>query len=279
MARIKAGSITRVATGLAILSLFRDGLAPTERGFPRTRRDSTSPCAARTACSPRKVKRGTSPVRARTWTPKGSRSAARSRTRTRSHRRRSSRRKGTSSSSTWFWKEGGTGVLGVTSRSPGSESHENDRLAYVERIVGDFTLAKRAQGFDHVLMVGTGTGLAPFVSMIKQLHHDARGREAGAPTVHAGARQPAPSRSWPTSRAPRDPRSEDARLRLRRFRQPARRPGSFRSQIGSGRANNLLRHIFDLPAKDAGATPPALPRTRGKEMVRERIDFPSARSC
>src|SRR6185295_20312004 len=50
----------------------------------------------------------------------------------------------------------------------------NDRLAYLERIVGDFTLAKRATGFEHVLMVGTGTGLAPFVSMAKQLDHEAR---------------------------------------------------------------------------------------------------------
>src|SRR5439155_1652232 len=58
------------------------------------------------------------------------------------------------------------------------ESQQNDRLAYVERIVGDFTLAKRAAGFEQVLMVGTGTGLAPFVSMVKQLHRDAIGGKA-----------------------------------------------------------------------------------------------------
>src|ERR1700737_3149355 len=73
-------------------------------------------------------------------------------------------------------ERGRDGVLGRFTESlfRGVESHENDRLAYVERIVGDFTLAKRAAGFDHVLMVGTGTGLAPFVSMVKQLDHEAR---------------------------------------------------------------------------------------------------------
>src|SRR5437764_483218 len=72
-------------------------------------------------------------------------------------------------------ERGRDGVLGRFTESlfRGVESHENDRLAYGERIVGDFTLARRAVGFEHVLMVGTGTGLAPFASMIKQLNRDA----------------------------------------------------------------------------------------------------------
>ena len=72
-------------------------------------------------------------------------------------------------------EQGKDGVLGRFTESlfRGVESDHNDRLAYVERIVGDFTLAKRAVGFEHVLMVGTGTGLAPFASMIKQLNRDA----------------------------------------------------------------------------------------------------------
>src|SRR6267154_4825162 len=80
-------------------------------------------------------------------------------------------------------ERGRDGVLGRFTESlfRGVESHENDQLAYVERIVGDFTLAKRAAGFDHVLMVGTGTGLAPFVSMVKQLDFDAQ--QGVAPTA------------------------------------------------------------------------------------------------
>src|SRR6267143_7201186 len=73
-------------------------------------------------------------------------------------------------------ERGRDGVLGRFTESlfRGMEEHTNERLAYVERIVGDFTLAKRAAGFEHVLMVGTGTGLAPFVSMVKQLRHEAQ---------------------------------------------------------------------------------------------------------
>jgi len=63
-------------------------------------------------------------------------------------------------------------------------------LAYVERIVGDFTLAKRAAGFDHVLMVGTGTGLAPFVSMVKQLDREAGNGKRPAARYTLPARQP-----------------------------------------------------------------------------------------
>ena len=171
-------------------------------------------------------------------------------------------------------ERGRDGVLGRFTESlfRGVESHENDRLAYVERIVGDFTLAKRAQGFDHVLMVGTGTGLAPFVSMIKQLHHDAQ----------AGKRAPQRYTLVHANRTFEELAYHRELLEIEKAKtldfvyvasvsRPVARDLSD-PQIGSGRANNLLRHIFDLPAKDAGATPPALPRTRGKEMVRERID-------
>ena len=43
-------------------------------------------------------------------------------------------------------------------------------------------------------------------------------------------------------------------------------------QLGSGRANNLLRHVFDLPAKEPAAFALALPRERPLAMLRERIE-------
>src|SRR5438046_3141574 len=166
------------------------------------------------------------------------------------------------------------GVLGRFTESlfRGVETHTNERLAYLERIVGDFTLAKRAAGFEHVLMVGTGTGLAPFVSMVKQLHHEARNgnRPAARYTLlHANRTLEelayhhelldieksnsfdlvyVPSVSRPTARDLADP------------------------QLGTGRANNLLRHVVDLPTKDLGATPPALPRSRPIELLRAGIE-------
>ena len=55
-----------------------------------------------------------------------------------------------------------------------------DKVGYFDRITGDFTPDKRAAGFRDVVMVGTGTGVAPFVSMLKQLDHDAQ-QGLGAP--------------------------------------------------------------------------------------------------
>lgn len=52
--------------------------------------------------------------------------------------------------------------------------HVGDSLGYVERIVGNFTLDDRARDAEHVVMVGTGTGLAPFVGMMKQAGHEAK---------------------------------------------------------------------------------------------------------
>lgn len=54
----------------------------------------------------------------------------------------------------------------------------DDKVAYMERIAGDFTLEKRAAGARNVVMVGTGTGLAPFAAMIKQLDHQAAAGQA-----------------------------------------------------------------------------------------------------
>jgi ferredoxin-NADP reductase len=126
----------------------------------------------------------------------------------------------------------------------------NDTVRYVDRITGNFTLDQRAKGFGSVLMVGTGTGVAPFVSMIKQLHHESylgdvvpvqytllhANRTYGELAYHQELVEIEASQrfdfvyvasvSRPTERDLKDPR------------------------MGRGRANNLLRHIFGMPAKE-----------------------------
>lgn len=147
-------------------------------------------------------------------------------------------------------------------------------LTYVDRIVGDFTLAKRAVGCRNVVWVGTGTGVAPFVSMIKELHFKA---SQGAPPdgvqytlLHANRTTEElgyheellrieascvfdfvyiPTVSRPTSRDLDDP------------------------TLGRGRANNVLRHLLGMPPKEQpGLVAPVLPRHIEPDDVRQRLE-------
>ncbi len=126
----------------------------------------------------------------------------------------------------------------------------DDQVDYVNRIAGDFTLEKRANGVRNVLMVGTGTGLAPFAAMVKQLHHEGgAGRADGVrytllhanrtfdelayheelASIEASGRFDfvyVPSVSRPTARDREDP------------------------ALGQGRANNILRRLFGLPSRE-----------------------------
>lgn len=146
----------------------------------------------------------------------------------------------------------GAGRLGRFTESLFAGPRAGDTLGYVDRIVGNFTLDQRAADFDNVVMVGTGTGLAPFVGMMKQIAFDAK---AGTPSrvrytlIHANrtlaelgydailrelhhARIPGfdfqyvPSVSRPTATDTHDP------------------------LLSQGRANNLFRHVLGLPTRE-----------------------------
>jgi ferredoxin-NADP reductase len=170
---------------------------------------------------------------------------------------------------------GKDGVLGRFTESlfRGVETHQNERLAYVERIVGDFTLAKRAAGWEHVLMVGTGTGLAPFVSMVKQMDHEAQ----------QGKRPPARYTLFHANRTHEELAYHQDLLAIEKrqsfdfvYVPSVSRPTArdlADPQVGAGRANNLLRQIFDLPSQEQSvATAPTFPRERPLELLRKRIE-------
>jgi ferredoxin-NADP reductase len=133
------------------------------------------------------------------------------------------------------------------------EPGEDHDIIYYTKIAGDFTLEKRAQGFRNVVMVGTGTGLAPFASMIKQLNHDAvQGRSTGTRFTLIHANRTAAELGYhaalhaimevgkldfvylPTVSRPTSPEISDPHL-------------------GKGRANNVLRLLFDLPMREEEA--------------------------
>jgi ferredoxin-NADP reductase len=168
-------------------------------------------------------------------------------------------------------ERGPSGVLGrFTQALFQLDPAVGDRVAYFDRIVGDFTLDKRAAGSPDVVMVGTGTGVAAFVSMIKQLDHAAANgtrtsarytlfyanRTRAELAYHEELQAIAAARRIDLLYVPSisRPRSEDAKDHA----------------IGRGRANNLLRHALGMPLEDA-AVAPLLPEPVTPPDVRARV--------
>jgi ferredoxin-NADP reductase len=126
----------------------------------------------------------------------------------------------------------------------------DDQVQYVNRIAGDFTLDKRSQGARNVVMVGTGTGLAPFAGMMKELHHEAEnGRTDGVryTLIHA-------NRTY-EELAYHQQLQEIERAQKLDFvyvasvsRPSPRDEGDER--LGRGRANNVLRLLYEMPMKE-----------------------------
>jgi ferredoxin-NADP reductase len=130
---------------------------------------------------------------------------------------------------------------------------ENDnRLVYFDKIAGDFTLDKRAGGVDTIVMVGTGTGIAPFVSMVKQLDFEAadgKKPQTRYTLIHA-------NRTYAELDYRADFEGIAAAGRLDFVYLPSVSRPTARDldnrKLGKGRANNLLRAIFAMPLKEEG---------------------------
>ena len=133
-----------------------------------------------------------------------------------------------------------------------TEPHVGDTLGYVERIVGNFTLEHRAADAAHVVMVGTGTGLAPFVGMMKQVAHEAKAGQSSAcryTLIHAN-RTPGELGYDAELRALEDaaiPGFDFAYIRSVSRPTPA---DAADPRLCQGRANNLLRSILGFPARE-----------------------------
>ncbi len=131
----------------------------------------------------------------------------------------------------------------------GIDGGRGDRIKYHDRITGDFTLDKRAASRRDVLMVGTGTGVAPFVSMVKQLHHEvARGGSDGKryTLIHANRTREELAYHEELAAAAASERLDF--VYVGSVSRPA--AGGADPGVGAGRATNLLRHVFDMPLKE-----------------------------
>lgn len=130
------------------------------------------------------------------------------------------------------------------------DSSGDRTISYFFKITGDFTLEKRTAGFQNVVMVGTGTGLAPFASMIKQLHHEAT--RAGAGSIRYTL--------FHGNRGHNELGYQDELASIAKsgkmdfvFVPTVSRPSAqdlADPEIGKGRANNLLRRVFGMPLRE-----------------------------
>jgi ferredoxin-NADP reductase len=143
------------------------------------------------------------------------------------------------------------GELGRLTESMFRMNEADHQLTYVNRIVGDFTLAKRALGFRNVLLVGTGTGLAPFVSMIKQLHFDAS-KNGSADSVRytlLHANRTREELAYHQDLVDIEASRSFDFVYIASVSRPTQQDVEDPS-LGRGRANNVLRYALEMPLKE-----------------------------
>ncbi|HVR71740.1 MAG TPA: hypothetical protein VMT87_12935 [Vicinamibacteria bacterium] len=125
----------------------------------------------------------------------------------------------------------------------------DDRVGYVDHIAGEFTLEKRAAGFASVLMVGTGTGLAPFAAMLKQLDFEAeQGRRPSARYTLLHANRVYQELAYHRALSEIEEAGRFDFVYVPSVSRPV--PGDWGDRLGVGRANNVLRHLFGLPSRE-----------------------------
>jgi len=142
---------------------------------------------------------------------------------------------------------------------------EDNKIVYYSRIAGEFTLERRAKGFRNVVFVGTGTGLAPFASMIKQLDYEAA---RGEPTKTRFT-------LFHTNRGVQELGYHNELTAIQNAKRfdfvyvpTISRPAAHdhhHDDVGKGRANNILRSVFGMPSKEVELLAEA--RSRGENVA------------
>ena len=132
----------------------------------------------------------------------------------------------------------------------GMEPGRDDKVTYFDRITGSFTLDHRTAGCSSVLMVGTGTGLAPFIAMVKQLHHEAaNGGSDGRKYTLLHTNRTYEELAYHEDLLEMERAAKFDFVYIPTVSRPTERDRDDKA-LGIGRANNVLRHMFDLPMKE-----------------------------
>ncbi|TAK56905.1 MAG: hypothetical protein EPO24_10470 [Bacteroidetes bacterium] len=153
------------------------------------------------------------------------------------------------------------------------EPNSDDNIYFMNKIVGEFTLDKILHGARHIVMVGTGTGLAPFASMLKQLHYEtSRGIHHNIAVTLFHANRTVAELGYHTElQAIEASRTLDF-VYVPSVSRPIERDYDD-ALLGIGRANNVLRSVFDLPPQVGRQHPvsPKLPSRISKQELLKRM--------
>lgn len=150
------------------------------------------------------------------------------------------------------------GVHGLAGRLSellfGADAETGCEVRYQERIAGAFTLGARTGGAANVLMVGTGTGVAPFVSMVRELRaRDDGGGGRRYTLIHAARTEADLACRAALSEIEAAGRFDF--LYVPTVSRPAGGADGARTagrdpRIGRGRASNVVRHVYGLPSAE-----------------------------
>ncbi len=126
----------------------------------------------------------------------------------------------------------------------------DNKMTYYEIITGVFTLDKRAVGCRNVIFVGTGTGVAPFASMIKQLDFEAsQGKCDGAHYILLHTNRTYDELDYFNKMSAIEATNRFNFTYIPTVSRPTQRDLDD-PRMGKGRANNVLRRLFDMPTKE-----------------------------
>lgn len=148
----------------------------------------------------------------------------------------------------------------------------DNQLTYVDRITGDFTLEKRAEGYQSVLLVGTGTGLAPFASMIKQLRFEAsQGKVSDLKYTLLHTNRTYEELGYHQELLTIEAEQKFDFVYIPSVSRPTPRDWSDPG-MGKGRANNLLRSIFVMSLKEEEMLSEATARQGDVQRAKAALD-------
>jgi ferredoxin-NADP reductase len=142
---------------------------------------------------------------------------------------------------------------------------EGDQVTFSDSAFGDFTLGKTLP-FQNVIFVGTGTGVAPFVSMVRTLSKSAD-KEIRYTLLHA-------SRNFAELGYDKELSAIEAHRKFDFVYIPTvSRPSADDLKVeslGKGRAGNLLRNLLNLPPKGEAVLPACLQNKDWQERLDPR---------